>query len=220
MQRHLMLMLGLASIVALGQTAQAQLPFSVGFRLGLNIGNATYDPEPQLASGVSKGSRLGFMAGALVELGIAGPAFIQIEPMFVQKGTKFEGPGGKITSKANYFAIPVLLKAKFGPGHIKPYAFVGPDIGINLTSKSVLEVTGQPEQESDDAETTSSIDFALDFGGGVQVDVAPRIAVALDARYSLGLTDVFKDPAGTTGDQKIKTNGIQILAAIILRLGH
>lgn len=77
------------------------------------------------------------MFGGVAEIGIAKGFFVQLEPMYVQKGFKLEGTGGKATFKADFLAIPVLAKAKFDlPGsQVKPYVFAGPNIGFKLSSK-------------------------------------------------------------------------------------
>jgi opacity protein-like surface antigen len=67
---------------------------------------------------------------------------------------------------------------------------------------------------------TSATDFAIDFGGGVQFDVAPNMGLTFDARYSLGLSDLDKSavPPGEV-DGTIKSRGFQIMLGVLFRVG-
>ena len=146
---------------------------------------------------------------------------LQIEPMYVQKGGSISAGGEETNIKLAYLEIPILLKLKIPtPGSITPYVFAGPNIGIALSASAE---TGN--QDTDIKDEITSTDFALDFGAGVGFKVAPLIVLVLDARYSLGLSDIFNDTGkqdfeqgtGIAG-QKIKTTGIQIVAGIMFDL--
>lgn len=206
-------------VLFLSSTSLAQLPFKLGIRAGLNIAGLSWDPA--LPSGVDNSSRIGFKFGAMAEMGFIPMFALQIEPMYVQKGGKLSLPGQEITNKLTYLDIPILLKLKLPvPGPVTPYAFAGPSIGILLSASS--ETGGQ---DTDIKDQLSSTDFGLDFGAGVAFDVAPLVSLMLDARYSLGLSDIFGDTgkqdwAQETGivGQKIKTTGIQIIAGVMFGL--
>jgi opacity protein-like surface antigen len=200
-------------------TTLAQLPFKLGVRAGLNIASLSWDPE--LPSVIDKSSRTGFKFGALAELGFVPMFAIQIEPMYVQKGGNISAGGQESKNNLSYLEIPILLKLKIPtPGPITPYVFAGPNIGILLSASS--ETGGQSTDIKDEI---SSTDFALDLGAGVGFKVAPLVVLIIDARYSLGLSDIFNDTgkldfAQSTGivGQKIKTTGIQIVAGVMFDL--
>jgi hypothetical protein len=209
-------------------TSFAQLPFKIGARVGVNFANASYSPD--LASGIEKSGVTGFKFGALAELGFIPMLALQIEPMYVQGGSEISGPlfsngfqlvNGKITSKLSYLEIPILLKLKIPiPGAVKPYAFAGPNIMFLLSSKETDEASGYPSEESDQKDYTSSTNFALDFGAGVGFDIAPLITLIIDARYSLGLSNLLNDKGKQlfNSDQSIKTTGIQIVTGVMFGL--
>ncbi|MDH3252067.1 MAG: PorT family protein [Ignavibacteria bacterium] len=203
-----------ALVLSLTHQSHAVLPFSLGFKGGTNIANLSIDPDNLSAQGITKSTRLALIFGAVAELGVGGPIYIVLEPSYVQKGAKLEGQGGKLTFEGNYLAIPLLVKAKFGVATVKPYVFAGPNLGLLLSAKQVVEAQGQT-QETDIKESFTSTDFAIDFGGGVQFKVAKLVAVTADARYSLGLSDINKD---STDPTKIKTTGIQILLGVLFTI--
>ncbi len=207
--------------------AFAQPNIGIGAKVGLNIANASFSPD--LPAGITKSTRMGFMFGGVVEIGFAGPLSIQAEPMYVQKGNVVEGPlfvdqttgfpvTGKNTSKLALFEVPILLKAKFPAGPVKPYVFAGPSIGFILSATETDEPQGFPSTDTDIKSTLNSTDFGLVFGAGAEFKVAPLVALTLDARYSLGLTDLSKGVPGEVTHTSVKTTGIQILAGVLFHL--
>jgi hypothetical protein len=206
-------------LMFLSSTTFAQLPFKLGARVGLNIANLSFSPD--LPSAVDKSSRIGFKFGAAAELGFIPMFAVQIEPMYVMKGAKFSANGAEETFKYSYLEIPILLKLKIPtPGPVTPYAFAGPNIGIFLSGTD--EYTGGSEDLKD---FTSSVDFALDIGAGVSFDIAPFTSLLIDARYSLGLSNIFNDKGQLSwqqltgqSSQSVKTTGIQIVAGVMFGL--
>ncbi len=184
----------LAAILCLfiGSSAFAQIPFKVGIRGGLDIANLSFDPD--LPSGWNKSSRLGYKFGAMAELGFIPMIALQIEAMYAQKGAEVETnvavgnttTNVKSTSTANVLEVPILLKFRLPvPGSITPYIFAGPNIAFILSSKLKAEGNGQ-SIETDTKDETSSTNFAVDFGAGIEFKVAPFTSLLLDGRYSLG----------------------------------
>ena len=200
----------LFAIVFTTHMSYAVLPFSIGAKAGVNIANLSFDPD--VPAGITKSNRVGFKFGAILELGVGGPVFIALEPLFAQKGAKAEGQGGNLAIEANYLEIPVLLKLKFGVAGVKPYVFAGPNIGFLLSANLHQEAGGQTA-DTDIKSTTTSTDFALDVGAGAQFSATKFVAITADARYSLGLSNTNNDPMDPT---TVKTTGIQILVGVLI----
>jgi opacity protein-like surface antigen len=214
--KKLGLMIVLFVAVLTVSTAVAQITFAVGPKAGINFSSISYDPDLTLPAGVTKSGQTGIMFGAAAEIGFANMFAVQLEPTYNQKGDKFEQGSAKITDTGTFLEIPILFKAKFLQGSVKPYAFAGPSIGFVLTSKTKTEGVGAGyDGEVDTKSTTSSTDFAIAFGGGVQYLVAPKIGITGDVRYSLGLSNLNKT-AGST--QTVKTRGFQILFGALFHL--
>ncbi len=200
---------------------KAQVQFSLGMKTGLNIGTLSVDPDfYQGAQGITKGGVLGFMAGAVVEVGFADMFAVQLEPGYNLKATKWEDTqGGKETVSCGELQIPILFKVKFLRGPVRPYGFLGPNLGIVLSAKDKIE-TRAGNQETDLKDNTAGLDFALDFGGGAEVEVGQGVAVTGDIRYSLGLNNLNSPPNVPAGVQitSIKSRGFQILFGVLFQL--
>ncbi len=196
--------------------------FSFGPRFGINLSSISDDPDYE--SGVEQSSHLGFIFGAAAEMGIASPIYVEVELLYITKGEEVKGqvngqPAEQITT-GNYLEIPILVKAKFPAGPVSPYVFLGPNIGLLLSANSELKIGGQT-QDTDIKANLTSIDFALDFGAGVGIPIAPLMSIIFDVRYSLGLSDI-SDPPQQQGQQQqessAKTRGIQLMLGAMFGL--
>lgn len=121
--------------------------------------------------------------------------------------------------------IPILLRVNIQLPMFKPYAEVGPTIGLNLSSSYTMELNYAGQSMSEDfnnKDNTSSTEFGLAFGAGVEYSIIPLISFVIDGRYSLGLSDLSKDQS--TADQlqvqnpKIKSRGIQFTVGVMFGL--
>jgi len=205
--------------------AQVQL----GLQAGTNLGDVSLDPAPE---GVTTGMRVGIMFGGILFYSFSPIFGLQVEPAYVQKGAtvdislteqgmtmKQEG-----TLSGDYLDIPVLLKASFGDGPVKPYllagasiAFLLGDVKIEIDKVTIdgVDVTNQiPSNEREQIVKTKSTDLILNFGGGVIIP-AGQVNIFIEAQYNLGLTDVNDEP---NDDMKIKSTGIQIKAGVLFPL--
>ena len=155
--------------------------------------------------------------GATAEVGFdKGKMFFAVlEPIYIQKGFKIEGQGGSETYSFNYLNFPIYFKVKFLQGKLRPYAFLGPDFGIMLSATQTRELTGQAATDADFSDVIGT-DFSLDFGGGAEYAVAPKISVIGDVRYMLGLKSVYSN--ANQPNQSIKTGGIVIMFGALFQI--
>jgi len=131
-------------------------------------------------------SQTRFMGGAFMDWMLAEYFYIQPELLYISKGTSLD-----------YIAVPVLLKAKFDAGSgFKPFIVAGPDVSFRISSATGIK----------------TLDFALDFGGGFEVEVSPGVSLLATGRYSLGLTNVIDTAVVPGGDAK--TRGIHIMGGV------
>ncbi|NNG27824.1 MAG: PorT family protein [Ignavibacteriaceae bacterium] len=184
--------------------AQVQL----GLQAGTNLGDVSLDPTPE---SVTTGMRTGIMFGGVLFYSFSPIFGLQVEPAYIQKGatvdismTQLEG-----TITGDYIDIPVLLKASFGDGPVKPYLLAGASIAF-LLGDVKLEIDNATEETLE----TKSTDFILNFGGGVLIP-AGQVNIFIEGQYNLGLTDVNDEPED---DMKIKSTGIQIKAGALFPL--
>ena len=178
------------------------------------------------------GTRTGLLFGGILFYSFSPVLGLQVEPAYVQKGASIEqteieeGNTIKIeaTLAADYIDIPVLLKASFGDGPVKPYVLAGASVAfllgdamleIDKTTLNGDDVTSQiPSDEREQKIETKSTDFILNFGGGVIIPLG-QVNIFIEGQYNLGLTDVNDEPDDIT---EIKTTGIQIKAGVMFPL--
>jgi opacity protein-like surface antigen len=213
MKRQLIFCVIVALTLFVSQVTLAQdNPINLGARLGLNFGDASFDPD--LPSGVTTSMRTGFAFGAYGEIGVAENFFIAGEFLYLQSGLVSKEDAEEATWKVDYFAIPISAKYKFAIENstIKPYVFAGPTLGFNLSAK-VSDGT-----EVDIKDNIESINFALHFGAGAEFEVTPGTNLFFDASYGLGLSDIYKESEGVTDNQKINSRDIGIKAGVSFKI--
>jgi len=209
----------LALIMVLPAAAQVKL----GITGGPNFANLSGD-DPE-GTKIEFSGRTVFGAGGVLELALGESVALTFQPMYLQKGA--EAPlGDGITGifKAAYLEVPAFIKISFGTNNTRPYLMAGPSLGFNLSSDLELSVDGF-QTTSDFKDLTSSTDFSLGFGGGINFQLE-NVSLFVEGRYMLGVTDIAK--AGTLTvfgmpvefeDANIKTRGIQIMGGVLFPLG-
>jgi hypothetical protein len=204
-----------ALLSGLSTDAAAQGKIALGLRAGVNIANVSLDPG--LDGGNTKSARMGFLFGGIFEYAINNMIALQAQPAYCQRGYKLEStefiPTLTGTIKLDYIEVPVLVKLTFGSTEFKPYVFAGPNIAMLLSAKSKVEMGGQ-SQENDFKDNVKSTDLGLDVGAGVSYWLKADMGLYLDARYSLGLTNLSKDSSEGTA----KSGDIKICAGLLFRL--
>jgi hypothetical protein len=165
----------------------AQSPISFGLKGGVNLANLNGDDTDDFDA------RSGLNIGVVLEFGIPlSPIGIESGIYYSQKGASSEDQGATLTLKADYLEIPVLGKLSFGPpGPIKPHLLAGPYLGFLLNSKVVGE-GGGTSVSVDVKEDTNDVDFGFIAGIGLDVNLG-LTTLSLQARYSIGLTEVYTD---------------------------
>jgi len=217
------ILLSLLFIVATAivmQPLQAQTQFALGLKSGVNVGTLSIDPDPyQGETSITKSGVLTFLVAAQAELVFAKMFGLQIEPGYASKSTRWEDQlGGKRTISISEIQIPILFKILILQGTVQPYGFLGPNLGIVASASDKIE-TPQGTQETDIKKNVSSLDFALDFGGGVKFNITRNVALTGDVRYSLGLSNLNNTqvPAGVTAPSA-KSRGLHILLGALFAI--
>lgn len=190
-------------IPAMGQT-------HLGVLAGLNLANVSVEQKEE---GVEYKTLTGFAFGGVASFGLSEMMMLQLEPTYMQKGTKASSEFGDVNIKLAYIDIPVLLKIAFGQSNVKPYALVGGDIAFLMSAKAS---NGESVDIKDDME---SLDFGLNFGAGVSIPAGSN-QFFVEAQYGLGLADVTKEDTETGENTSDKNKGIQIKAGIMFPLGQ
>jgi len=178
-----------------------------------------------------------FGFGGFAEFWVSPMFAIQANALYSMKGAKakadidetinFQGftidinGSAEQTIKLSYLSFPIMGKIAFGEnGAVKPYILAGPEIGILLSAKlqNSVDITGSANgvsetvsasDEMDIKDEAESLEFALNFGGGVIIPLGST-ELFIDGRYGLGLTKVNKE-----GDVDLKNNVIYINVGLI-----
>ena len=164
-----------AAIVCMSACAQVQFGAKVGV-----------DATHFWGKDTEHGMKIGYQFGALMEYKFNSHFAIAPEVVFASQGGKFkiyeaENKKADNTFTTNYINVPVMFKWYATPN----FSFdLGPQVGFNVYSKYQV---GDLDAE-DIKDMTKSVDFGVGLGGTYNLTDNAFI----QARYTMGLTDVFK----------------------------
>jgi hypothetical protein len=128
----------------------------------------------------------------------------------------------------SYLEIPLVFKASFGYGDIKPYVFAGPSVGLLLGASEA--VTENIPQVKDLKSHLAPIEVSAYFGAGIIDRIYNGPMLSLDLGYAAGLTKVYKDtPSDRAATQTMpfsnpidptdaKSSDIRITVAVMWKL--
>jgi hypothetical protein len=192
----------MAMMVAVASPTYAQ-GITGGVKVGVNFADLSLDGPDDVELGElgdMLGNRTGLVAGAFVDVPVTPQVSFSPEVLFTQKGAKTEILDNSVAFEVTQFQVPLLFKANFAGGRVRPFIAAGPAIGFNTSTKLTTEILGE-EEELDMDESTESVEFSAVFGGGVRFGQA-----SVEARYDLGLSNLSSEDAG--GDIKSRTFSI------------
>lgn len=196
------------AIVCVSANAQVQFGAKVGF-----------DMTNYWGKDVEHGMKPGYQAGLIMEYKFADRFGIAPEVVFASQGGKskalaidFDGRHiefgtADIKFTSNYINVPVMFKFYATPEFSIDF---GPQVGFNVYNK--FSAKGLDESY-DIKEYTKPVDFGLGLGGTFNITDNAFV----QARYTLGLTNVYKDNdlveeylEGLFGDNNAKNSNVQI----------
>ena len=182
---------GAAMMVAAASPTYAQ-GVTFGAKVGVNFADISTsgDDDPDEVD-FEMGNKTGFVAGGFIDVPVAPQFSFSPEVLFTQKGSKgsleFDGDDYSASLNVTQVQIPVLFKANFSGGSVRPFVVVGPAFGFTTTADSKFEINGELFDEEDIKDDVESVEFSLVFGGGVRFGNA-----SVEARYDMGLNDLDK----------------------------
>lgn len=139
-----------------------------------------------------KKSANGIQAGASFEAGITPGFSLVSELYYVKKGGKLKAGNPLTTNESslrlNTLELPVLARFHLG----KFYMNAGPSIAYNLSSKNTMGNLSTKLSFNNSGEGFKRFDAGVQMGGGVEFPFKQK-RIALDIRYSYGLTDIAYD---------------------------
>lgn len=189
-----------ALVVATGAFAQLNFGVKAGGNLSTISGMTSEDSGldwGDLAKVTpSQSMKLGFNVGAFAEYKVMPMLGVQVEVNYSTQGvnTKVESSSSLLGAASTtdtawssaYINVPILAKLHFA----NIAAYVGPQFGFNTCFKSASTIVSSDkttEYDPEAVEDYSGFDFS--FVVGAQYKLTANIGV--DARYNIGLTNVF-----------------------------
>ncbi|MCK0200358.1 porin family protein [Ornithobacterium rhinotracheale] len=180
--KKLVLTAAIAFSGIVGLNAQSMESLQIGARAGYNYSTLRGDTAKDTdVKGLS-----GYNVGLFVEVPVTERFSIQPEVQYSTQGAKWEGKLlGDSKLKLQYINVPVLAKVYVADGfNIQAGPQFGFKTGADWEYDSKL-FNNTTKVNLDDA--VSGFDFGLVFGAGYKTP----IGLTIDARYDLGLTNVF-----------------------------
>lgn len=193
--RVLTLALGAAIILPSVAAAQSTYPATFGVKAGVNSSTLSSDDDL-----LDVGSRWGAVAGLFAGRNMSENLSLQLEALFSQRGANDKTSGSDTSLRLTYLDVP--LTARFGSttaNNMHFHAFTGPQLGIKLSAKAKDDFLGT---EIDLDDEVKSWDFGWTVGAGVEMN-----RISLDARYTLGLTNIDNSDS----DASIKNRTFTVL---------
>lgn len=202
-------------LLCLQVTAQT----SIGFKIGTNISKySSIDGYEEL--GAEFQSNTGLQAGLAFDFKLSEKISFAPEALFLQKGNteKYEDDNNNYIegiTKLNYVEIPLLLKYSFFKNE-KTTAFLtaGPSLGYLAQGKYITEYKIADEIEKEEStfedsfyEGYNRLDVGAMLGIGFGIRLNESSSINLDARYLLGIKDLF---IINDDDDNVKNRGIGI----------
>ncbi|MDP9961267.1 porin family protein [Chryseobacterium lathyri] len=194
---------------------------SYGVKGGLNVSDATDQSFTDGVVDINQKSRIGFNAGAFVNIPISKSFSIQPELLFSQYGYKttffsnnmgndYDPLLGSLESSGidciNYIVLPIMAQYNIIP---KFYVETGLELGFNIMSKvryyNNTDFSGN-KTEFNNKDFRNTFNFGVGAGAGYYF----TNNIGITARYILGLTDIEKNASNLPNKSTIKNKVFQV----------
>ncbi len=148
-------------------------------------------------------SRQGAITGAYLHFPLSDALAIRPELLFSLKGgstvANIAGQGeASIDIELAYIELPVLLRASFPTGSVRPVLFAGPALAIQIGCDFSFDFGSRSDRSTCGQDTLTGVtavrswDFGLVGGVGIEKRLR-RASIALEARYTVGTRSVLED---------------------------
>ncbi|HEX8426877.1 porin family protein [Hymenobacter sp.] len=185
-------------LVATMSSARAQRP-QVGFKAGLTTSTCSDVPNPE--------NQWGLVAGIFLRQKLGKHLALQPELQYEQRGVRttqegrrgFEGSDGlyyrHAQTRLHYLSLPVLVRGQLG----KFFALAGPQLGFlaaarqQSTTEYIFFNDRYPRPFPPSESTKSTAPYRRwELGYAVGAGYALSNRLAVEVRYTAGLTDIYK----------------------------
>ncbi|MFC0344632.1 MULTISPECIES: porin family protein [Epilithonimonas] len=201
------LFLGLGLVA--GTFAFAQTSPSFGLKGGMNVSSLSKD------GGLNdQESKIGFNAGVFLNAPISEQFSIQPEVLYNNLGSKItrEATVNNNTYTAeyarhlDYISVPVMAQFNATPNF---YIEAGPQFSFLVDARDKYKNTKNGSTQDAESYSLNKDDFkTFDFGLGLGVGYYFTPQFGINARYTAGLTDIYK--SNSTSNDNVKNNVFQV----------
>jgi hypothetical protein len=183
----------------------------LGAHAGADMGTIATGPPDALGTITSK---TGIAFGAEAGYWITDNLGMSIGLAYVQKGFNSNLNDGSFGIAYRYLQMPLLLKATFGIGTVKPYFFAGPEIGLKLSATQSGPILGRDTTIDVPDSVITKFNIGILLGAGVTYAINPETMLFLEAGYDHGLSNI------TPSDKfvAISTRDIRASLGILFRI--
>ncbi|WP_370898377.1 porin family protein [Chryseobacterium gossypii] len=207
------LILGLAvtaGSLAFSQTTSTSTPVkpvTFGVKAGMNVSSLTDGADLDDSK-----SRIGFNAGVFANIPVASSFSVQPEVIYNDLGSKVTRETTVLgnTYKAEYsrnlgyIAVPVMFQYNALPNL---YLEAGPEFGFLVSAKDKFKSSTNGNANGSEITELDKDDFnTFNFGIGIGAGYYFLPNLGITARYTAGLTDIYKENSGDS----VKNNVFQV----------
>lgn len=203
-----------ALLLGVASSAGGQAVVSVGIQAGPTVSDFWGDEQ------FNPWDRAGVTAGGLLNVELSPVWSLQGEIQYTTKGGRENNerqPEGDVSNELylSYLETPILVRAAVLPeASVRPVVFGGIAWAFRLS----CTFDDFPDGDSDERSCSEagfdlkSSDFAVVFGGGVDIDAGPG-AILVEARGTVGLKSIDQ-----SGEVDVKNRSIALVAGYVLPL--
>jgi hypothetical protein len=159
-------------------------------------------------------SRLGFVGGVGVSLGLSQLISIRFEGLITQKGWE---ESSSILLHLTYLESPLLLVVGQHGGGLRPFVSVGIAPAFELSCRYVYPPPPGPpdthvnhEPPDCTSRRTGKVDVGGVFAAGVEVDIGPARS-ALEGRYTHGLVNIDSESDWRTVSNRVASILVRVM---------
>jgi hypothetical protein len=183
----------------------------LGAHAGADIGTIATGPPDAFGTITSS---TGIAIGAEGDYWITDNFGISIGLAYVQKGANVNLRGESFGLAYRYLQMPVLLKATFGDGSVKPYLFAGPEFGLKLSATQSGPILGRDTTVDFPDSLITKFNIGILLGAGITFTINPQTMLFLEAGYDHGLSNI------TPSDKyaAVSTRDIRASLGILFRI--
>jgi len=181
--------------------------------------------------------KFGFIAGLFGQYNIDKNYSVKMAANYQSKGADITINGQNVNGlsynvngeiQLDYITIPLMFRASYGD-YVKFFLNAGPYLGILMTNNTTIDANNSdsiPGGTYDKKDITTSTDFGITAGLGLQIPLSTSMGLTLEIRDDIGLTnisDFTPDPnvVNATGatSGSTKNNSLNLMLGLTFNAG-